>query len=155
MQDRPEMLRTSSYPQLELLEPRLLLSGNVLISEFMASNDSTLADGYGEYRDWIELQNVSNSDVDLTDWKFLAGEPEEEPDEWVFPEVTLPANAYLVVFASDLNTQDPLGYWHTNFKLTSNGEHLALLDDTGALVHQYAPKFPEQLEDVSYGVLYE
>lgn len=27
------------------------------VSEFMAVNDTTLADGYGEFSDWIEVHN--------------------------------------------------------------------------------------------------
>ena len=137
-------------PILEQLEPRLLLSGNVIISEFVTDNADTLTDGFGKSPDWIELQNTSTSPVDLTGWKL-----EDGGATWTFPAVTLPAQGYLVVFASDKDVQDPLGYWHTNFKLTPDGEYLALLDDTGAVVHEYAPEYPEQLEDISYGVLYD
>ncbi len=132
--------------RLEPLEARLLLSAPPVISEFMAVNHDTFADGYGEYSDWIELHNPSTAAVDLTGWMLKDGDA-----EWVFPAVTIPAGGYLVVFASDNDTQDPAGYWHTNFKLTGDGEYLGLLDDMGAVVHEYALKYPPQLADVSYG----
>ena len=136
-------------PLFEALEPRLLLSGNVLISEFMADNGDTPLDGFGNSPDWIELQNTSTSPVDLTGWKL-----QDSGATWIFPAVTLPAQGYLLVFASDENGQDPAGYWHTNFKLDADGEYLALLNDTGTVVHEYDPNYPRQLDDISYGVLY-
>ncbi|MGB2822931.1 MAG: lamin tail domain-containing protein, partial [Phycisphaerae bacterium] len=140
----------SCTPVLQPLEPRLLLAGDVLISEFMADNGETFTDGYGRQPDWIELQNTTGSPVDLTDWKLV-----DSGNEWIFPAVTLPARSDLVVCATDETGQDPAGYWHIGFKLTSDGEYLALLDDSGTVVHQYTPAFPGQLEDISYGVLYE
>jgi hypothetical protein len=134
----------------EPLEPRQLLTANVLISEFMADNDGTLVDGFGNTPDWIELQNTSTGSIDLTGWKL-----QDSGNTWTFPAVTLPAQSHLVVFASDEDTQDGLGYWHTNFKLSAGGEYLALLDDNDVIVHEYLPEFPEQLEDISYGVLYD
>ena len=46
--------------RLEALESRQLLDGAPIISEFMAINDSTLADEDGEYTDWIEVFNSGN-----------------------------------------------------------------------------------------------
>ncbi|MGB2821305.1 MAG: lamin tail domain-containing protein, partial [Phycisphaerae bacterium] len=134
-------------PRFETLEPRLLLSGDVLVSEFMADNENSFTDGYERQPDWIELQNTTTSPIDLTGWKLVDG-----GNEWILPAVTLPAHAYLLVCATDETGQDPAGYWHIGFKLTSDGEYLALLNDSGTVVHQYTPAFPRQLEDISYGV---
>jgi len=149
MTQRRDVLEGSGAIAFEPLEPRLLLSGDVILSELMASNDSVLADGYGEYPDWIELRNLSPEPVDLTGWKLV-----DSDAEWVFPSVELAGGGYLVVFASDRNGQDPSGRWHTNFKLSAGGEYLALVDDGGVVVHEYRQGFPEQLEDISYGILY-
>src|ERR1019366_9210827 len=43
-------------------------ASSVVISEFMASNNSTLADEDGEYSDWIELYNSSTNTVNLGGW---------------------------------------------------------------------------------------
>ena len=53
--------------QLETLEARLFLAG-VVISEFQASNNSTIADEDGDFSDWIELYNSSLDPVDITGW---------------------------------------------------------------------------------------
>ena len=41
----------------ERLESRVLLVGDLLISELMPDNNSTLADEDGHYEDWIEIHN--------------------------------------------------------------------------------------------------
>ena len=40
----------------------------------------------------------------------------------------------------------------TNFALSKDGEYLALVDPEGAVVHEFAPSFPPQEADISYGV---
>lgn len=57
-------------PCLALLAAGLLLCGKtsiaqVRITEFMASNTSTLADEDGDFSDWIELQNTATNSVSL------------------------------------------------------------------------------------------
>ena len=135
---------------LEHLEPRVLLSGSVLLSEFMADNNATLADEDGDYSDWLEVHNTGTSGLSLLGWKL-----QDSGNEWTFPDVWLGSGECRVVFASDKDRRDPLGELHANFKLSAGGEYLALLDPGGAVVHEYAPGFPEQFEDISYGVLYE
>ncbi|MDP6547104.1 MAG: lamin tail domain-containing protein, partial [Phycisphaerae bacterium] len=138
----------NDVPLFESLEPRLLLSGEVLITEFMADNDATLADENNDYSDWLEIHNYGDVAVDLEGWQL-----EDDDAIWTFPSMLLNPGQYRVIFASDKDRRDPAGELHTNFKLKSGGEPLALLDDTGAIVHEYDP-YPEQLEDISYGVRY-
>ncbi|HOW98509.1 MAG TPA: lamin tail domain-containing protein, partial [Kiritimatiellia bacterium] len=40
----------------------------VLISEFMADNQTVLQDEDGDYSDWIEIHNSGPADVDLGGW---------------------------------------------------------------------------------------
>ncbi|MCH8922193.1 MAG: CotH kinase family protein, partial [Planctomycetes bacterium] len=40
---------------------------------------------------------------------------------------------------------------HTNFKLTDGGEYLALVRPDGQVIHEFAPEYPEQFENISYG----
>jgi len=138
-----------AVPLLEALEPRLLLSGDVLITEFMADNEATLLDENNEYSDWLEIHNYGNVAVDLEGWQL-----EDDDTTWTFPSMLLNARQYRVIFASDKDRRDPAGELHTNFKLKGSGESLALLDDAGTIVHEYDP-YPQQLEDISYGVMYK
>ena len=52
--------------QFESLESRRVLTAGVLISEFMASDRTTLADEDGDFSDWIEVHNPTAAPVDLT-----------------------------------------------------------------------------------------
>jgi hypothetical protein len=128
-------------------------AADVVINEFLARNDSILEDpdDPGEYPDWIELYNDSTGTVDLTGW-YLTDDA-DELDKWAFPVVSLNPYEFLVVFASNKDLNDPAEELHTNFKLTSDGEYLALVSSNGTtVVHEYSPNYPEQFADVSYGI---
>jgi hypothetical protein len=142
---------------IEHLETRLALSATPLITEFMASNDSTVADGDGNYSDWIEIHNPTSEPIDLAGWH-LTDNP-TNLDKWTFPsspQSILDPGEYLLVFASSQLTEtyvDPAGFLHTDFALSADGEYLALTNPNEEVVHEYAPTFPAQLADVSYGLI--
>lgn len=121
----------------------------VVIHEFMAINSSVLADEDGAFSDWIELRNTGTSSVQLAGWHLT--DDEGTPAKWTFPATNLGPSSYLVVFASDKDRRIPGQRLHTNFKLDGGGEYLALIRADGAVADAYAPSYPEQLEDVSYG----
>jgi hypothetical protein len=125
----------------------------VVISEFMAKNDETLVDGDGNYSDWIELYNMGDSAVDLNEW-YLSDDV-ENLTQWTFPSVSIEAGAFLVVFASgqdEAGYTDSLGYLHTNFKLSGDGEDVVLTESDGETVAYSFLDYPEQSDDVSYGL---
>jgi len=122
----------------------------VIINEFMAVNDRTLKDEDGASSDWIELLNASTTSVNLAGWRLT--DNASRLDKWVLPGTNLPAGGFLLVFASDKNRSQPGQPLHTNFKLSSEGEYLALVRPDGAIASQYAPVYPPQYADVSYGV---
>lgn len=124
---------------------------SVLISEFLASNDGGLADEDGDFEDWIELYNQADISINLGGWH-LSDDPEDLA-RWRFPSVELLPGGYLVVFASGKDRRDPAANLHTNFKLSSGGEYLALSGpDAATIEHEYSPLFPRQREDISYGL---
>jgi hypothetical protein len=126
-------------------------SSSIVVSEFAASNSNGLADENGSKEDWIELHNPTPSAVSLNGW-YLTDEA-ANLKKWKFPNVSLPSKGYLVVFASDKNRRVAGSPLHTNFKLTSAGEYLALVKADGTTISwEYAPAFPEQLQNISYGV---
>jgi hypothetical protein len=120
------------------------------INEFLASNRNGLKDGYGESEDWIEIFNPNPVAVNLDAW-FLTDDP-EDLRKWNFPAVSIPSGGYLVVIASGRDTTDPLGKVHADFSLGDTGEFLALVRPDGVTVDsQFAPAYPKQSTDVSYG----
>ncbi|MCH8042430.1 MAG: lamin tail domain-containing protein [Planctomycetes bacterium] len=136
------------------------------ISELMAKNDSTLTtrtrasagDAFrGEQKtpDWIEIENLTSQAVDIGGTHLTNNRGDET--QWRFPAgTTIPARGRLVVFASGQNILDPAldekGFLHTNFSLDVDGEYLALTSGDGTVIHEYAPGFPFQIADVSYGI---
>ena len=126
--------------------------GTPYISEFLAKNEHGLRDEKGVPEDWIEIHNPTAQAVNLEGWS-LSDDP-AEPSKWVFPSVELVSGAYLIVFASGderpLVGATPL---HASFSLDKDGEYLGLFQPgpDPVAVCEFAPAFPPQLEDESYG----
>ncbi len=157
-------------PFFESMEPRLLLESHPVISEFLAVNGQDVYPDHPTLTetdwDWIEIHNPTGSAIDLAGYHLT--DDDGDLAQWTFPDdeaalTTLPAGGYLLVYASKL-TGDPHhpdpehpDDFHCNFKLDGDGEYLALLGpdpnpDAGDILHEFAPEFPEQVEDVSYGL---
>ncbi len=133
-----------------MLVPQHGISGEVLISEFLAVNRNYLEDEDGESSDWIELFNSTGSSIDLLNWS-LTDDP-ENLGKWRFPDLSIQAGEFLIVFASGKNRRDPDSELHANFKIDGNGEYLALVRPDGVTIEQqFTPEFPRQHPDISYG----
>ena len=104
---------------------------SVYISELMPSNDTTLLDADGDFSDWLELYNGTDADVSLAGWSL--SDDDMERRKWVFPDVTLGAGKYLVLFASGKDRTDPAGELHANFGLSAKGETVRLYTPEGAV----------------------
>ena len=117
----------------------------------MAVNDSGLKDVDGDYSDWIEIHNPTPATINLGGWYLT--DSVTNKTRWRFPATNLNTGAYLVVFASDKNRTNAGAQLHTNFKLSGPGEYLGLIMPDGATVaSEYAPLFPPQVANVSYGL---
>lgn len=126
---------------------------SVVISEFITSQESSsgLEDEDGALQDWIELHNTTAAPVNLAGWSLT--DDDAEPGLWVFPDITIPAGGRLVVFASGKNRKEGQNL-HTNFKLGTDGEYLALFNPESprAALTEFADEYPEQRNDYSYGL---
>jgi hypothetical protein len=135
---------------LGLLLPAAGSADSVLrINEFMAANGKTLRDQDLEYPDWIEIYNEGPDTANLGGWTLT--DSTNNPARWRFPATNLAANACLVVFASGKNRAVAGAQLHTSFSLNADGEYLALVSPEGDVVSEFAPEFPQQFPDVSYG----
>ncbi len=124
----------------------------VILNEIMAANSTGLRDEDGDTSDWIELRNTNSVAVDLAGW-FLTDDA-GVLTKWQFPRspsIVLEPNGYLVVFASGKNRTASLNRLHANFQLASGGEFLALVNASTNVVSAFAPAYPPQRTDVSYG----
>lgn len=123
---------------------------DVYITEFLAQNETGLVDEDGDHTDWVELYNATASDITLTGWTL--SDDAGEPGKWTFPGEVLPAGTFLIVFASDKDRGVAGAQLHTNFKLSGGGEFLGLFRADGSVATEYAPEYPDQSDDVSYGI---
>jgi hypothetical protein len=128
-------------------------TADVVINEILADNRTSLQDENGQRQDWIELRNRGSGPVTLTGWA-LTDDP-AVPNRWVFPNLTLNAGQYLIVFASGKDRATSVAGMtnHTNFRLSPGGGYLGLFNANypRAAVHQLTA-YPEQRADISYGL---
>ena len=125
-----------------------------VINEFIAANQTNLKDKYGKYSDWIELYNPNTTASFNLLGYHLTGNPLSLTN-WTFPAVIMSPRSYLVVFA-DGSTDTPVAgqELHANFKLNKEGDYLALVAPDGAtIIQEFAPVFPLQTNDISYGFI--
>lgn len=119
--------------------------GNLYINEIVASNSYSFKDNDGEYSDYIEIFNDNDYDVNLLNYRLT--DSLYEANKWVFPDITINSKEYLVIFASGKNKCDKKDKCHTNFKLSSVGETVSLIDSTGNIISRVA--FENLLNDYS------
>ncbi|MBN2214816.1 MAG: CotH kinase family protein [Bacteroidales bacterium] len=123
----------------------------LVISEFMALNNSVIQDEDGDYSDWIEIYNADMAEINLGGW-YLTDE-DDNYSKWAFPDLAIDTGEYLVVFASGKDRKLEKDKLHTNFKLSSSGEFLGLGKPDGSqYVSLFVPAYPEQYPDISYGL---
>ncbi|MEM6472512.1 MAG: lamin tail domain-containing protein, partial [Planctomycetota bacterium] len=126
------------------------MAADPIISEIASSVSGSLEDEDGDSSDWIEFFNAGDEVVDLGNWA-LTDDP-STPGQWRFPASTILApGEFLVVFASGKDRADSGQNLHTNFRLSADGDYLALLTPDLSVVDQYSPEFPALRTDVSYG----
>ncbi len=129
----------------------LAMAQDVRITEFMASKHSTLPDKDGDYSDWIELYNAGTADANIEGWYLT--DSASLLTEWRFPSTVIPANGFLIVFASGKDLAVSGAELHTNFKLASEGGFLALVKPDGLTIASgFIPGYPKQYRDISYGI---
>lgn len=122
----------------------------VVINEFLANNGGGLQDEDLQSPDWIELLNTGPSAVNLGGW-YLTDDA-ANLTKWEFPATNLPAGGFMVVFASEKDRAVAGRPLHVNFQLDNDGEYLALVQPGGTIAHAYSPAYPNQRQNVSYGV---
>jgi hypothetical protein len=120
----------------------------VVINEIMAANTRTKADPQGQYDDWIELYNTTNSPIDVGGM-FLTDDL-SNPALWQIPEgnslTKIPGHGFLLIWADgDVEA----GGLHAGFSLSAGGEELGLIAADGTVVDSVT--FGEQVADLSYG----
>jgi len=133
-----------SPPRAEKEFFRLPVVGRVVINELLAINNTTAPDPRGQYDDWIEFYNNTSSPISLDG--FLLTDDSTNLTKWQFPDITMPAQGYLIVWADNDLNQPGL---HANFELAGSGGTLILSDDDGEEIDRVV--FGPQTADISFG----
>lgn len=125
----------------------------IVLTEFLADNEDSLVDEDEDREDWIEIQNIGSTPVNLSGWALT-----DDPmlvNKWTFPAIQLAPRSFLIVFASGKDRKPTNGgTLHTNFSLNADGEYLALFPPgTNVPATAFIPEFVKQREDVSYSQL--
>ena len=109
---------------------QLPVLGGLVINEIMAGNVNAVADQNGEYDDWVELYNGNSFSLNLNG--YYLSDNENELTKWTFPNITIPANGYLIVWCDTAgNSQTGL---HTTYRLSSDQEEVYLTDPTNTVI---------------------
>ncbi len=117
---------------------------DIVINEFMASNATVQKDPAGEYEDWIELHNNTNTDIDVSNW--YLSDNFSWRKKWKFPVGTsITAHGYLIIWCDSQVTQAGL---HSTYKLNKGGEEIILCKPDTSLSDSVT--FGKQITDTSY-----
>lgn len=105
--------------------------GNPVINEIMYNSSDELETG-----DWIELYNPTSSDISLNGWIL---KDEDDTHEFVFGEVTLAANGFVVVYQNQSEFEGVYGELETaigelGFGLAGGSDQVRLFNADGILI---------------------
>ena len=104
----------------------------VRITEYATNDTQTLLSDSGEFVSWVELYNPAKQPVSLKGCAL--SDKKNKKSKWVFPDVTLNAKSFLVVYLSgEERGYDGKGQLHADFKLNGKEDGLFLFDPQGRL----------------------
>jgi hypothetical protein len=119
----------------------------LVINELMASNSEYIFDGSGDDDDWFEIYNYGEDPVRLNTLYFT--DDPAVPLKWRFDppvEMVIEPGEHQVFWADE---EPQEGFNHAAFRLSAEGEYLAIFAENGALVDQCYYGF--QTTNISFG----
>ncbi len=130
-----------------------ILYGGIVFNELMLSNDGAYPDSKGQFCDYCELYNTTDTAVDLEGFEIYN---EKSQLSWVFPAGSeIGPKDYLVLFFSG----DTQGKYYVNLKLSKEGSQIFYLRNADGNVIDRVQTFEVSqnsvLERRSDGNLYE
>ena len=135
---------TGEWP-IKIVSPAV--TEGIVINEFLSSNDAINTDEFDEFDDWLELYNTTFDTIYLMN-HYLTDNP-EHLTKWTFPEtnILIAPQEYLLIWCDNDEEQGDL---HTNFKLSTGGEFLAIVNPDGQTIID-SITFNQQTTDISFG----
>ncbi len=105
--------------------------GPLAIWELMSSNDWYLPQALGKCYDWVELRNISDASINLSD--YCLTDDADQPGLYSLPDQVLAPGASIVLILSGDESLSSSKYDHGNFTLDAMGDHLFLFTKDGDL----------------------
>ena len=131
----------------ESLEPVRTQTLGVAVSELLIDGRYASVTPDGGYSDFIELHNDTENSVSLKNW-FLS-DSTDKLEKWPFPDVTIPADGYLLILLGGDGQARTDGLLQADFSV--NRREQVVLYDADALAYSVF-SLPEKLRpDVSVG----
>ena len=142
--------RDAEFQPLQVQLPFLPGTSPVCINEFLAVNTAVIRDPAGEWEDHVELCNTAAVPAVL-DGMYLTDDL-QNPTKFRLPiGTTIPPHGRLLVWCDEDGVQGPL---HANFKLSGNGEDIAMFAADGVtLLDSF--RFGPQVANVATGRLFD
>ena len=108
-----------------------VVTGPLIISEVMPSNNSYLMQSDGEYYDWVELKNISENPVDLG--RYALSDDPGDFHKFPLPDVTLGSGETIVIICSGNPDLTSRKYTHAPFTVSREESwvYLSLLTERG------------------------
>ena len=116
---------------------------DILLNELLALNDTTVADNFGEFDDFVEIINSGPQPVNLLGYYLT--DNVQLPFQFAFPDTIIQPADHFIVWADGEPEQ---GNMHANFNLNSQGETIYLMN---SLYLVDMVEFSSLREDRSYG----
>ena len=123
---------------------QLPVVSGLVINEIMAGNVTAVADQNGEYDDWVELYNGGSTNINLNG--FHLSDNENDLTKWTFPNVSIAANGYLIIWCDTAGTSQ--SGLHTTYRLSADQEEVYLSDPSGNTID--AVHFVNMITDKSF-----
>ncbi len=122
----------------------------LVINEFLASNDTCCTDEFGGYDDWVEIYNAGSEAVDIGGMYIT--DDLAEATQWQIPthlldSTTIAPCGFLVLWCDKESEQ---GILHVEIKLSGDGEQIGLFASDGVTPIDTLT-YGEQTADISYG----
>ncbi len=121
-------------------------SQEIIISEVVSSNSSSLKVTNLDSPDWIELHNTTGKDIELKG--YTLSRMDIKAATYTFESGIIEKGGYLLTAAVDIASEDEFEYPCLGFKLPKEGTDLVLKDPRGNLITRIT--VPALESDISY-----
>ena len=132
-----------------LISLHLVFNAQMVINEYSASNTANYSDNYGNFEDWIELYNTSDSSIQLSGM-FITNDVNNptkhqigvSKDYWT----TIKPKDYILFW---MDSDPEQGKRHVSFSLNKKGGYIALYNRDTVLIDEMT--YENQSENRSIG----